>query len=204
MRTGDVLLHVGDRKAHTFRSILEEVEDKKKGASVKLQVQRGPEILEFTVSPVRQPVNVTLSGLVHERPTWETQIPFPESLEVAVIHTGRTITRIVQTLGSLFRGAVAPKHLGGIITIFRVSKDQSKVGLMRGLLFLAMVSINLAILNILPIPVLDGGWLMFLTIEKIKGSPVSERAMAYFQWAGLIFILGLMGFVTYNDIVRLF
>ena len=74
---------------------------------------------------------------------------------------------------------------------------------MRGLLFLAMVSINLAILNILPIPVLDGGWLVFLIIEKIKGSPVSERTMAYFQWAGLIFVLGLMVYVTWNDVIRL-
>ena len=59
------------------------------------------------------------------------------------------------------------------------------------------------ILNILPIPVLDGGWLVFLIIEKIKGSPVSERTMAYFQWAGLIFVLGLMVYVTWNDVIRL-
>jgi regulator of sigma E protease len=98
---------------------------------------------------------------------------------------------------------VKAKHLGGIITIFRGSKDHTKVGFMRGLLFLAMVSINLAILNILPIPVLDGGWLVFLIIEKIKGSPVSERTMAYFQWAGLIFVLGLMVYVTWNDVIRL-
>ena len=85
----------------------------------------------------------------------------------------------------------------------RLGKTSSKIGLMRGLLFLAMVSINLAILNILPIPVLDGGWLVFLIIEKIKGSPISEGTMAYFQWAGLIFILGLMVFVTWNDVARL-
>jgi len=92
------------------------------------------------------------------------------------------ITRVVQTLRSLFRGSVKAKHLGGIITIFRGSKSHTKIGLMRGLLFLAMVSINLAILNILPIPVLDGGWLVFLIIEKQKADAALQAGARFYPW----------------------
>ena len=70
--------------------------------------------------------------------------------------------------------------------------------------FLAILSINLAILNLLPIPILDGGHLLFLLIEGIKGSPVSERTFGYSQVVGMVMIMSLMVYVTYQDIVRWF
>ena len=70
-------------------------------------------------------------------------------------------------------------------------------------ILVALLSLNLAILNILPIPVLDGGYLMYLAIEKIKGSPVSGRMLGYSQMLGMAFVLALLLFVTYNDIMRL-
>ena len=69
--------------------------------------------------------------------------------------------------------------------------------------FLALLSINLAFINVLPIPVLDGGHLMFVLIERIKGSPVSATVLNYSQILGLVFVLALIVFVTYNDILRL-
>jgi regulator of sigma E protease len=65
-----------------------------------------------------------------------------------------------------------------------------------------MLSINLAFLNVLPIPVLDGGHLFFLLVEKIKGSPVSERVLGYSQMVGVVLIISLMVYVTFNDVVR--
>ena len=96
---------------------------------------------------------------------------------------------------------VSPKNLGGIITIGAVSysfaEDPVKL-----FFFLCLLSINLAFLNVLPIPVLDGGHLFFLIVEKIKGSPVSERVLGYSQMIGVVLILSLMVYVTYNDLVR--
>ena len=69
--------------------------------------------------------------------------------------------------------------------------------------FLALLSVNLAFVNLLPIPVLDGGHLLFLLIEKVKGSPVSTKVFGYSQVIGLVFVLLLVLFVTYNDILRL-
>ena len=68
--------------------------------------------------------------------------------------------------------------------------------------FLAILSINLAVINVLPIPMLDGGHLTFLLIEKIKGSPVSTKVHNYSQILGLVFVLALMVYVTYNDLLR--
>jgi regulator of sigma E protease len=66
-----------------------------------------------------------------------------------------------------------------------------------------MLSVNLAFINVLPIPLLDGGHLLFLTIEKVKGSPVSEKVFGYSQVVGLVLILTLLVYVTYNDVMRL-
>ena len=70
--------------------------------------------------------------------------------------------------------------------------------------FMAIISINLAVINILPVPVLDGGHLMFLGIEKLKGSPVSEKTMAIANYIGMGLVLSLMIYATKNDIMRLF
>ena len=77
------------------------------------------------------------------------------------------------------------------------------MGILAIVQFMAIISINLGLINLFPIPVLDGGHLLFLLIEKVKGSPVSSRVLGYSQIVGLVFVLLLVLFVTYNDILRL-
>ena len=108
-----------------------------------------------------------------------------------------------QLLYKLVVAEESTKGLAGPVGIFKVSYDSASLAPGNLLWLLALITVILGIFNLLPIPVLDGGWLVFLIIEKIKGSPVSERTMAYFQWAGLIFVLGLMVYVTWNDVIRL-
>ncbi len=99
-------------------------------------------------------------------------------------------------------GQVSSKNMGGIISIGVVSYSWSEHGVLKLLFFLCMLSINLAFINVLPIPLLDGGHLFFLIVEKLKGSPVSERVFGYSQVVGLVLILTLLVYVTYNDIMR--
>ena len=106
------------------------------------------------------------------------------------------------TLERMLTRDVSPKHVGGIITITAVSYSLTKNGWIEFLFFLCLVSINLAFLNVLPIPVLDGGHLLFLIIEKLKGSPVSNRVLGTSQAVGVVLLLSLMVYVTYNDLVR--
>ncbi len=107
------------------------------------------------------------------------------------------------TLRQMFRQEISPKNLGGVVSISRISYQASSMGWTKLLFFLCMLSVNLAFLNVLPIPLLDGGHLFFLLVEGIKGSPVSDRIMGYSQLVGLVLILSLMVYVTYQDILRL-
>ncbi|MFH0946625.1 MAG: RIP metalloprotease RseP [Planctomycetota bacterium] len=101
------------------------------------------------------------------------------------------------------RQVSAEKNLGGIVAISTVSYRFAERGIAKLFYFLALLSLNLAVINLLPIPVLDGGHIVFLAVEKIKGSPVNDRVMGYSQVIGLMLILSLLIFVTYNDIMRL-
>ncbi len=134
----------------------------------------------------------------------EVKFPFPQSVTKGLRYTGIWVFNIFNTLKSIVTGRVSPKTLGGIITIGKVSYDRAQRGIINLIYFLAILSVNLAIINLLPIPVLDGGHLCFLIVEKIKGSPVSDRVVAVGQGIGLCIILALIVFVTFNDIQRWF
>ena len=159
---------------------------------------------EITVTRARIPVNEALLGLEHALAREPVRRGFGESFSAGFDYTVMMTARVFMTLKSLFNRRVSRvRNLGGIITIFRQSVDSSKIAISRGLLFMAVISINLAVLNVLPIPVLDGGWLLLLLIEKVRRKPVSERVVGFVSWVGLALILGLMVFVTWNDIERL-
>lgn len=112
--------------------------------------------------------------------------------------------RILLMLRSFVTGSVSPRELGGPIMIANVAYTVATQDSFAKLLhLLAILSVNLAVINILPIPVLDGGHILFLLIEKLKGRPVSGQVMASAQWVGLFLILGLMALVFFNDIRRL-
>jgi regulator of sigma E protease len=157
----------------------------------------------ITVTRAKSPTNEALAGLEHEFLRETVKEGLAGSFRAGFDYTVMMTARVFNTLKSLFVGRVAPKNLGGIITIFRQTVDSSKIAISRGLLFIAVISINLAVLNVLPIPVLDGGWLLLLFIEKLRGKPVPEKVVGIVSWVGLVLILGLMVFVTWNDFRRL-
>lgn len=97
-----------------------------------------------------------------------------------------------------------PADLGGPIIIAKMAGDQARVGISSLINFIAFISINLAILNFLPIPVLDGGHLLFFTIEWITGKPVNDKIRGLAQQAGMVLLLSLMVYVFYSDIMKLF
>lgn len=128
---------------------------------------------------------------------------FGEAVKLGTVCSLDLIKQMYVTLKRLVTGEVGAKNLGGIIRIGQVSYQAAQRGPSWFWYFLALLSVNLAFVNVLPIPVLDGGHLMFLLIEKVKGSPVSTKVFGYSQVIGLVFVLLLVLFVTYNDILRL-
>lgn len=116
--------------------------------------------------------------------------------------TVENIVRIYTMLRSLVQGRVSPKLLGGPIMIAATAYRSADTGMTYLIHFLGILSINLAVLNFLPIPPLDGGQMMFLIAEGIRGRPVPESAVNVVSWIGILLLLGLMVYVMYQDILR--
>jgi regulator of sigma E protease len=124
---------------------------------------------------------------------------FTESLHAT--WTGTTST--LGMIGKMLSGQASAKNISGVIGIAQVANSAANQGLGWFLNFLGLVSLSLAILNLLPIPVLDGGHLLYYLIELVKGSPVSERTMIAGQYVGLALLFTLMGLAFFNDIQRM-
>lgn len=157
-------------------------------------------------------LTVTVSAEVQPRPVYGLNLRQAEytyrasGLGEAILFGAQCSWRFLEdswlTLKRMLTRDVSPKNVGGIITISAVSYSLTEHGWVKLFFFLCLVSINLAFLNVLPIPVLDGGHLFFLIVEKIKGSPVSDRVLSASQAVGVVLLLSLMIYVTYNDLVR--
>jgi len=102
----------------------------------------------------------------------------------------------------MFQKVVPSDTIGGPLMIFKIAGDQASQGFVPLLLFMGVLSVNLGILNLLPVPVLDGGHVLFLTIEAIKGSPISLKGREVAQQFGMVLLISLMVFAFYNDITR--
>lgn len=126
-----------------------------------------------------------------------------ESIPKATSETWRLTTATLGMLGRMVTGSASLSNLSGPITIAQMADSSARLGLSRFLFFLGLISLSLAIINLLPIPMLDGGHLMYFLIEWIKGSPVSESVQAAGQYIGLFLVLGLMSLAIFNDILRL-
>jgi regulator of sigma E protease len=126
-----------------------------------------------------------------------------EGLQAAVKETWRLTGATLGLLGRMVTGKASVKNLSGPISIAQFANSSAQRGLSNFLFFLGAISLSLGILNLLPIPILDGGHLMFYLIEWIKGSPVSDRAQMAGQYIGLMALAGLMSLAFVNDILRL-
>jgi len=181
-----------------------------KGKTLAISVLRGDTILTKNVTPEvkkfknifnedvdRYVIGITASGEIFKKDLNFFQA-FSESINQTYQITSLTLKGVVK----LFQGTVSPKTLGGPIMIAQMAGQQAKEGVVNLIFFIALISINLAILNFLPIPVLDGGHLLFFFIEAIKGSPVSVKVREISQQAGIFVLILLMIYVFYNDIAR--
>jgi len=182
--------------------------------TVVLDVQRGSEQLRFEVQPLtverdgeqvgQLGVQLASRGQYPPELLRTTEYSFWGALSRGVRETFDTSVFIVKSIGKLLVGDLSAKNLSGPITIAQVAGDSGKSGVDNFIRFVAMFSIMLGVMNLLPVPVLDGGHLMYYLIEVIKGSPVSDRIQIMGYKVGLALVMSLMVVATYNDIARTF
>ncbi|MDO9451715.1 MAG: RIP metalloprotease RseP [Stagnimonas sp.] len=125
------------------------------------------------------------------------------AVPAAIEQTWRMSALTLKMFGRMFTGDVSVKNVSGPLQIAEAAGFTASIGVTAFLSFLALVSVSLGVLNLLPVPLLDGGHLVYYTVEIIKGSPLSEQVMAAGQRVGLTFLILLMGLAFYNDISRL-
>ncbi len=211
LRAGDVIIKI---KAKNSTTEINQVEDVQKtiaryaGEEVNLVIKRGEEIIEKTVIPRvsppenQGPLGITVSNVGIVKYPWYSAIiqGFKTTGELLITFVGLfyELFKTLITSGTLMGGVAGP------VGIAVLTSQVSKLGIIYLLQFVALISINLAIINILPFPALDGGRLMFLGIEKIKGSPVNAKIENAVNALGFILLIGLMVLVTFRDVSRLF
>jgi regulator of sigma E protease len=209
LRTGDRLRALDGHEVEDWKGILGLAGRlSKSGDEVKVAYQRrdGDGIWrghETTVTPDAPTVQIFGFGLEREIKIYRAD-SVGESITQGFSASWRFLAEAWLTVKKMVLGRVGTKNMGGIITISQVSYSWASEGWAKLFFFLCMLSINLAFLNVLPIPILDGGHLFFCLVEAVKGSPVSERTLGYSQVVGLVVILTLMVYVTYNDVLRTF
>ena len=127
-----------------------------------------------------------------------------ESVSLGLKRTWDISVLTILSMVKLIQRVIPSNTIGGPIMIFQMAGEQASQGALNFFTFMAVISINLGVLNLLPIPILDGGHILFLGIEAVIRRPLNENVVMIAQKVGLVLLLSLMAFAFYNDIVRLF
>ena len=184
------------------------------GVELEMTVARGDSTLAFLVVPAEETETDPVSGESRQVGKIGVNGPLLEPLRVrfgvlASLVEGARLTaddanKVLFTLRGMVLGRISPRELGGPIFIGQVSGQFAAAGMLPLLIFMAFLSVNLAILNLLPIPVLDGGHLVFLFLEGIRGKPLSLAVRMRLTQIGLFVLLGIMVLALTNDVLRVF
>jgi regulator of sigma E protease len=208
MKAGDKIVELNGKPVVTWYQLLDAVRNSD-GRPLDFVVERDSKQIPMKITPAKgmdsaDGNTVWQVGVVdHVEDAYEHQGPIQaarDSLEA----TGREGKQIFQVLAGLFNGKVSVHDLAGPLGIVRVSGQAAKRGPVTLLYLTAAISLNLGILNLLPIPILDGGHVLLLAIEGLMRRDLSISFKERFVQVGLVFLLGIFGFVMYSDILKVF
>ncbi|MBF0249477.1 MAG: RIP metalloprotease RseP [Alphaproteobacteria bacterium] len=207
-RSGDLITAIDAQPVELF-SELHDIVSVNAGVELAFEVERDGAVIVIRATP-RSMVDEQTGegkGLLGVRPSLEhvrtEEIGIVKGLGMAVEQTYLFTANILSGLGDMVSGERSAKELGGVISIAQYSGEAAQAGMIGVLRFLAILSINLGLINLFPIPVLDGGHLVFYAAEALRGKPLSERVQEYGFRFGLVLVLLLMVFATWNDLERI-
>lgn len=210
MMKGDVVVAVDGKGIASWPDIKKNIQDSA-GAPVVITVERGGDLVSMTLVPEEaveknlfgEDVKSALIGIVASGRIEKVDLGFFAAIREAFLQTWLIIKLTVLTIVKLFQGVVSIKTIGGPIMIGQLTGQvaQESIGYLVPLL--AVISINLGILNLLPVPILDGGLIVFLMIELVLGRPVSLKKRDVAQKIGLFLLAVLIAVVTVNDLARI-
>ncbi len=204
LRTGDIIKNFVQVKE------IQEFANVHKGEEIALTIQRGKEVFEISLVPrlsppdSEGPMGVALARTVLKTYPWH-QAPLKGILATGNL-TWMIIRSWIMVIGSLFQGQGLPLgvEVGGPIKIFALFTEMGDLGVSYFLQFIAIIAVHLALINILPMPALDGGWLMFMIIDRLRKKPLNQKVVQKISTVFFFLLVGLMIWITIRDISKLF
>ncbi len=217
LQTGDRVTKVNGNTPARWEDVLTAVKSFSGEGTLAFEIDRGGQTKAFQIAPkMTSQMNAqggeekryTIGIIPHIMLAAPVLTKMKSSGPIDALQRGvqKTVDVTVMTVMSfvrLIQNKISPKNIGGVISIGQAASETYRIGITQFLQMMAVISINLFILNLLPIPVLDGGHLVFYTIEAIRGSPVALRKMEIAQQMGLVVLVSLMVFALFNDFSRL-
>ena len=211
LQPGDVLIALNGETLTTWQSLVDVIVDSP-GKKVELTIERNGMLQQLHATIARRDTPQGQSGYLGVSPTFEPwpegyvfthQYGIVEAVGRALDKTWRLMTLSVEMIGKLVTGDVSVKNLSGPISIAQGAGTSAGYGLAYFLSFLALISVNLGIINLLPLPMLDGGHLMFFIVEWLTGKPVPEAVQEWGYRIGGVLLFMIMGIAIMNDIARI-
>lgn len=218
LKENDRILSINGKTLDKWDDLLNQIKAYHGDGGIKLEVERLTGVQVFDIMP-QMTAQMTVHGSEEKRytvgivPMIMSAAPDMIKLKadgpVSAISRGfqKTVEISAMTILSFVRlleNKISPKNIGGVLSIGQAASETFKIGMAQFLQMMGIISINLFVLNLLPIPVLDGGHLLFYILEMIKGAPVSMRKMEIAQQVGLVVLMSLMVLSLFNDVTRLF
>ena len=204
LKKGDIITEINGSKVTTSDdvSLFLTVADPKEKTSI--VVERDGKEYTFKFKPEKVKVDGNVSYKYGIGLQQKETYGFINAFKYTFKKTGALFKQMAYTVGYLFTGGIKLKQLSGPVGIYTIVGEQSKAGIQNILYLVAFLSINVGFINLLPLPAFDGGHILFIIIEKIKGSPVSPELENKIHTVGLMLLMLLMLIITFNDILRLF
>jgi len=211
LEKGDLITQINGSAINSWDEMAEII-NASQGRTLRVSVRRQAITLDMSITPEKvttknifgEDVQRYVIGITASGESFSKNLNLFQAASESLMQTYRVTELMVVIIAKLIKGDISTNTLGGPIMIAQMAGDSAKAGVGSLISFIAVISINLAVINLLPIPVLDGGHLLFFLIEAIKGRPVSIKVREVAQQVGLFILILLMILVFYNDITRIF
>jgi len=209
LQKGDIVLSINEERITQWDQISDAV--KSSVGPLTFRVERGNTVRILTVNPkisetkniFKETIQQRMVGIAPSGATHTLQLTPISAMGYATQETYTSSLLIFQSVQKLLTGIVPAKEVGGVVSITKITADAAEYGWMSLFFFSALISVNLGVLNLLPIPALDGGHIIFNLYEMIRRKAPSEAVITQLTIGGWVFLLGLMSLGLYNDIMRL-
>ena len=210
LQPDDLIRSVDGQPVSSWQMLVSKIEARP-GQPLQVELERGGKLNTVTLTPEPRDIRGIHYGRIGVAPKFPAITAAPKerlnpisALGHGAAETWNVVALTVEFLGDLFTGEASPRNVGGVIQIGQLSGQVVRLGLEAFLGFMALFSVNLAVLNLLPIPVLDGGHLLFLGVEAVRGKPLSIEQRVRWSQVGFVILLGIMVYAIGNDVLRLF